>query len=527
MTDAEEGTGPATTAGCLRYWAGKRPDHPAMRWAGGEISYGALHERTNRLAQALGGAGVGPGDRVAYLDKNSPEQVELFFAAAKIGAVPCPVNYRLAPPEVAYIVADSGAKVFAVGAEFVPAVRKVADQLTNVTFAVIGGRDGEWADLATWGDGAPATDPGHEAAAADIAFQLYSSGTTGRPKGVLLTQSNVAAGMDLYPHAMGLGPDSISAVPMPLYHIGGSGWATAGFWQGATNVLVREIVPDRLVETLVTERVTHGFIVPAVIQFMLGVPGVEERDWSALQCVLYGASPISERVLAQAVRTFRCRFVQAYGLTESTGTVIYLPAEDHDPEGPHRHRLRACGIPIPGSEARIVDPLSGDPAAPGEVGEIWVKGPTVMAGYWHLPDQTAEAVRPGGWLRTGDAGYRDEDGYFYIHDRVKDMIVSGAENIYPAEVENVMMAHPGVADVAVIGVPHDRWGETPKAMVVRAPGSEVTEEELIAWCRDRLARFKCPTSIEWLDELPRNPSGKVLKKDLRAPYWEGRTRMVG
>ncbi len=527
MTEAAGTDRPTTTAGCLRYWAARRPDHPAMRWDGGQLTYSELDGRTSRLAQALSEAGVGRGDRVAYLDKNSPEQMELFFAAAKLGAVPCPVNYRLAPPEVAYIVADSEAKVFAVGEEFVPALRKVEADLSGVKVVVIGDSDGDWTSLAEWRDGHESVDPQAPLAPSDVACQLYSSGTTGRPKGVELTQANLSCDRDLYALVMGLGPDSVSIVPMPLYHIGGTGWALAGFWQGATNVIVREIVPQQLVDTMVAERVTHGFIVPAVIQFMLAVPGVETRDWSSLEAILYGASPISETVLAGAVRTFGCRFVQAYGLTESTGTVIYLPAEDHDPDGPDRHRLRACGIPIPNHEAKIVDPMSGDEQPDGQVGEIWVRGPSVMAGYWRQPEQTAEVIRDGGWLRTGDAGYRDEDGYFYIHDRVKDMIVSGAENVYPAEVENVIMSHPDVSDVAVIGVPHDRWGETPKAMVVRAPGRDLTEEALLAYCRERLAGYKCPTSVEWIDELPRNPSGKVLKKDLRAPFWEGRTRMVG
>jgi long-chain acyl-CoA synthetase len=516
----------SSVAGCLRHWAATRPGHPALRWEGGSLTYAELDAASNRLAVSLRELGVRPGDRVAYLDKNGPEQIELLFAAAKLGAVPTPVNYRLAPPEIAFIVADAEARFFAVGSEFLPAVRQVAGDLGDPAVAVIGPADGGWPALCELRSAGRNEDPGFEAGPEHDACQLYSSGTTGRPKGVVLTQSNLAAGMALYPDAMDLGPGSISAVPMPLYHIGGTGWALAGLWQGATDVIVREIVPDRLVDTLVTEGVTQAFIVPAVIQFMLAVAGVERRDWSQLRSVLYGASPISETVLARAVRTFGCRFVQAYGLTESTGTVIYLPAADHDPDGPNRHRLRACGVPIPGTEARIVDPVSGQDRPDGEVGEIWVKGPTVMAGYWHQPEQTAEVIRDG-WLRTGDAGYRDGDGYFYIHDRVKDMIVSGGENVYPAEVENVLMAHPGVADAAVIGVPHDRWGETPKAMVVRAPASAVTEAELLAWCRERLAGFKCPTSVEWLDELPRNPSGKVLKKDLRAPYWEGRSRAVG
>lgn len=521
MTRVTSGERQYTTAGHVRHWAEQRGDHPALRWAGGQLTYAELHERTSRVAQALRADGVGPGDRAAFLDKNGPEQVELFFGAAKLNAVPCPVNYRLAPPEIAVIVADSQARVFVVGEEFAPAVDKVADQLPGVRIITTGPAYEQWRDAH------PADDPNEPLAQTDIAYQLYSSGTTGRPKGVQLTQANLAAGMNLYPEIMGLGPDSVSMVPMPLYHIGGGGWALAGFAQGATNVLIREIVPDQLVETIVSEKVSHGFLVPAVLQFMLAVPGVETRDFSALQSLLYGASPISERVLAASISTFGCSFVQAYGLTESTGTVIYLPAADHDPDGQNRHRLRAVGIPIPGTEAKVVDPGTGETVGPGTVGEIWVKGPTVMAGYWHMPEQTEATITDGGWLHTGDAGYQDPDGYFYIHDRVKDMIVSGGENIYPAEVENVIMSHPGVADVAVIGVPSDRWGETPRAMVVRAPGAESTEAEIIAYCRERLARFKCPTSVEWVDDLPRNPSGKVLKKDLRAPFWEGRTRMVG
>ncbi len=526
MTETEAGR-PATVAECLRRWARQRPDHPAIRWDSQQITYGQLDRRTNRLAQALAGTGVEAGDRVAYLDKNGPEQLELLFATAKLGAVACPVNYRLAPPEIAYIVADSQAKVFVVGGEFVDAVAQVESDLPGVLKVAMGGATRSWPGYAEWRDAGADADPEVVVGPDDVACQLYSSGTTGRPKGVELTTANLACDRDLYAQVMGLGPDSVSVVPMPLYHIGGTGWALAGFWQGATNLIVREIVPERLVDLMVEEKVTHGFIVPAVISFMLSVPGVDQRDWSHLQSVLYGASPISEAVLSAAVRTFGCRFVQAYGLTESTGTIIYLPAEDHDPDGLRRHRLRACGIPIPGHEAKIVDPLTGEDVPDGEVGEIWVCGPSVMAGYWRQPEQTAEVIRPGGWLRTGDAGYRDGDGYFYVHDRVKDMIVSGGENVYPAEVENVLMAHPDVADVAVIGVPHERWGETPRAMVVPVPGRQPTEEALLAFCRERLAGFKCPTSVAWLEALPRNPSGKVLKKDLRAPFWQGRDRMVG
>ena len=240
----------------------------------------------------------------------------------------------------------------------------------------------------------------------------------------------------------------------------------------------------------------------------------------------YGASPISTQVLADSLRVFGCGFMQVYGLTETTGAVTGLFPEDHDPDGPRAHLLRSAGKPLGGVEIRIVDAATGSDAGVNEVGEIWVRTPQNMKGYWNLPEETAKTILEDGWLRTGDAGYLDADGYLYIHDRVKDMIVSGGENIYPAEIENVLMAHPSVADAAVIGVPSERWGETPKALIVRAAGADPSEQELIDYCRERLAKFKCPTSVDWVEVLPRNPSGKILKKDLRAPYWEGRSRLV-
>jgi long-chain acyl-CoA synthetase len=510
----------ASVSGYLREWAAARPDHSALKWASGELTYAALHDRASRVARALEAVGVRPGDRVAFLDKNSPEQVELFFGASYLGAVPAPVNYRLAPPEIAVIVDDCEAKVFAVGEEFMPA----AEKLESVQLVQIGGSSATYPTFSEWRDSHPADDPEVPVTPDEVAYQLYSSGTTGRPKGVQLTHANLEAGLILYPRVLGLSTESISMVAMPLYHIGGGGWALAGWRVGATNVLVREVVPADLVRLIERERISHTFVVPAVLQFMLAAPEVAERDFSSLRYILYGASPISETVLAEAMRTFGCGFVQAYGLTESTGTVVMLPEADHVPDGP---RLRAAGLPTPGTEIRIVDPATEQEVAPGQVGEIWINGPVVMKGYWKMPEQTAQAIRPGGWLRSGDAAYRDEQGYIYVHDRVKDMIVSGGENIYPAEVENAIMSHPEVADVAVIGVPDDRWGEAPKAMVVRIPGSSLTEQDLLAFCRTVLAGFKCPSSVVWLNELPRNPSGKVLKKDLRAPYWEGRTRLVG
>jgi len=292
------------------------------------------------------------------------------------------------------------------------------------------------------------------------------------------------------------------------------------------SVILRDLDPAALIKMIPEHGITHAFVVPAVLQFLLMVPGAADADYSSLRVVVYGASPISEEVLARSVELLGCKFWQAYGLTETTGAIVNLSPEDHDPSGPRRHLLRSCGLPGPGVELRLVDPDTGTEVATGDVGEIWVRSPQVMKGYWHNDEATREAIDDDGWFRSGDAGYLDADGYLYIHDRVKDMIVSGGENVYPAEVENVLMDHPAIADVAVIGVPHDRWGETAKAVVVRAAGTDATPEEIIAYSQERLAKFKCPTSVDFVEALPRNPSGKVLKKDLREPYWAGRDRRV-
>jgi long-chain acyl-CoA synthetase len=284
--------------------------------------------------------------------------------------------------------------------------------------------------------------------------------------------------------------------------------------------------PAELLRLVAGERVTHAFLVPAVLMALLAAPGIGDTDLSSLDTIFYGASPIAEDVLARCLEVFGCRFAQVYGMTETTGAIVRLAHEDHDPSGPRRHLLRAAGTPLPGVELRIVDPDSGGDLPPGAVGEIYTRSGFNMLGYWDKPGETATTLTEGGWLRTGDAGYVDEEGYLYLHDRIKDMVVSGGENIYPAEVENVLLAMPEIADAAVIGVPHDTWGETVKAVCVAAPGAEVEQTAVIAFCRERLAHYKCPTSVDVVAALPRNPSGKVLKRDLREPYWRDRERRI-
>ena len=288
---------------------------------------------------------------------------------------------------------------------------------------------------------------------------------------------------------------------MPLFHISGSGWGLIGMYFGASSVMLRDVNLDLILDVIPSFGVTHALFVPAVLQFLLALPKCKETDFGSLKNITYGASPITEAVLVEGMETFGCDFIQVYGLTETTGGVTCLPAEDHDPGGPRARLLRSCGKAIANHEVAIYDAETLEALPDGEVGEIWIRGPQIMRGYWKNPQATADSIRSDGWFRSGDAGFM-EDGYLFIHDRVKDMIISGGENIYPAEIENVLMQHDGIADAAVIGVPSDRWGETVKAIVTRADDS-LTEQAIIEYCRKNLAGYKCPTSVDWMETIPR------------------------
>ncbi len=281
----------------------------------------------------------------------------------------------------------------------------------------------------------------------------------------------------------------------------------------------RTSCPTSSLDTIEHEGVTNTFLVPAVLQSLVAIPGAAERDWSRLRAIAYGASPITSTALRSVLDTFGAPLFQVYGSTETAGAITQLEPEDHDPHGPRAHLMRSAGRPYPWVELRIADPESGEDLGVDRVGEIWIRSPQVTAGYWDRPDDTAAALTGDGWFRSGDGGYVDDEGYLFLTDRIKDMIVTGAENVYPAEVENVIAAHPDVAEVAVIGVPDTRWGEAVKAVVAPAPGTTIDPDELLAWTKERIAGFKRPRSVDLVDALPRNPSGKVLKKDLRAPYW--------
>jgi len=515
-----------TLANIVRAHAEARGAHPMITFGDRTITYAVMDERSNRVARALLAEGVVPQDRVAFLDKNGPEYFEVLFGGAKINAVNVAVNWRLAPAEIEYTVNDAGATVLFVGRDFFPAVDLIEARLTTVKKIVALGEHPRHDDYEAWSSRHAPVDPAHPSAPDDVAMQLYTSGTTGLPKGAMLTNKNLGT---LVPHVSprwGFDATSVNIVAMPLFHIGGSGWALCGMWHGCHSILFREFVPQEILEGLARHRVTNALFVPAMLQFLSAAPGADAGDYSALRSIVYGASPITDQVLIRSMKTFRCPFIQVYGLTETTGAITELGSADHDPTGPRAHLLRSAGKPYPWVEVRIVEPETGHDCAPGQVGELWTRSVQNMKGYWNKPDDTARAFTPDGWLRTGDAGYADAEGYLYLTDRVKDMIVSGGENIYPAEVENALSDHPAIADVAVIGVPHERWGETVKAVVVRREGAAASPEEIIAHARRRLAGYKCPTSVDFIEALPRNPSGKLLKRQIREPYWTGYERRI-
>ncbi len=513
-------------ADIVRLYGVETPDRIALIDGERQMTWAELLDRSSRAAQALAAAGVGAADRVVFFDKNCIEHFEVFYGAAMLNAVCVDPNWRLAGPEVEFIIDDTDATVLVAGGEFAELIDGIHGNLGKVTTTAVIGGHATHLDYDAWIMAHEPIDPGTPTEVADVAFQLYSSGTTGHPKGVMISNDNFLGLLPLAQDIWEFDADTVNLAAMPLFHIGGGGWATAGMYYGCTTVIMRDLDPMALAALIQKHRITHAFLVPAVLAFMLFTPDLDPSMLSSMEIVAYGASPITEDILKQSVALFGCKFWQAYGLTETTGAIFNLPPEDHDIDGPNLHRLRSCGVAGPGVEVRIVGDDGADVAEVGDVGEILIRSRQVMVGYWKRPEATAAAIDDDGWFRTGDAGYLDADGYLYIHDRVKDMIVSGGENVYPAEVENAMMSHPDIQDVAVIGVPDEKWGEVGKAIVVAVADSEPDADDILAYARERLAGFKTPKSVDFVAELPRNPTGKVLKKDLRAPYWEGRERSV-
>lgn len=480
-----------------------------------------FNERVNRLANALPSLGVRRGDRVAALFPNISEFLELLYAAGKLGVIMVPLNFRLAVPELAYILDDCGARVLIYSSDFAFQAAELKNLSSGVEhyIAVGPGNEGD-ADYEEWVSSFPATEPevAEEVTLDDPLFIMYTSGTTGRPKGAVLTHGNTQwnsiHGILLYE----ICDKDINLVCAPLFHIGGlSAAATPTIYSGGSCVLTRFFNPDQVLDYVEQYRITTMFGIPIMFLLMSMSPKFETADLSSIRGMIAGGAPCPVPLI-EKYQEKGVQFAQGYGLTETAPAVSALGEEDA------LSKRGSAGLPCFHVEIKIFD-IDDNELPQGEMGEIVVRGPNVFTGYWNMPEETEQALRHG-WFHTGDMGRIDEEGYLYILDRKKDMIISGGENIYPAEVEDCIHAHPKVADVGVIGMHDTKWGEAPLALVVTAPGEELTEEEVIEFCQGKLARYKTPKKVIFVEELPRTPTGKILKKDLRAQYVEGGDRSL-
>ena len=504
------------------YHARVNADNACLIFQDAAISYAEIQRQSEAMAAGLLARGIGPGERIAALCQNCPEFLTLLLACSRIGAVLCAINYRLAPEEVQYILDDSDAQLLAVpDADMAPLVAAL-----DCRIPLLSCHDGSWEAWQQSLDAAPGVD--RSAGSEAPVLQLYTSGTTGRPKGVVLSQRNINA---LYTMACAswsvkAGPGTRDLVSAPNFHIGGAGTLILPILGGGTVVLHKAFDPAKLADDLERYQIENTFVVPAMIMAMIHMgPDLAQRNFSHLKQIIYGASPINSALLQSALKIFDCNFYQVYGMTETCGAVVSLSAEDHRRASLDRPELLAsCGRPQAGVDVMVID-RDGNRLPPGETGELLVRCDSNMVGYYKRPDATAETLSDG-WIHTGDSAFIDDDGYIFLRDRIKDMIISGGENIYPIEIENALSQHPAVADIAVVGVPCDTYGEVPLACVVLAEGHGLEAEEMVAFLRQHLAGYKIPRRLAHYDELPRNPTGKILKKLLREPFWEGQERAI-
>jgi fatty-acyl-CoA synthase len=502
-----------TTSDQLARWARRTPDAVALRFEGAGRSYAELDERVTRLARALADRGVGAGDRVAVLGLNGLEVWEAYLAGVRLGAVVVPVNFRLVADEVAYVLGDSGAVALVVDTALAEVAAKARAQVPGVRAVLTIGGDYEEALAAA---GTEPLDVEVDEGAA--AFIMYTSGTTGRPKGAVLTHRNLLMHVFSQVTHLGVDPSDRVAVPgAPLFHIAGLAGGLPPLLLGGTHVILRSggFDPVATLDLIERERVTNIFLVPAMWAAVVAVPDIASRDLSSLRRISWGAAPASTTLLRTLIDTFpQAEVVTAFGQTECSPVTCFLRGEDSV------RKIGSIGTPMLNVEVRVVDDAMDD-VPQGEVGEIVYRSPMVMREYWGKPEATAEAFA-GGWFHSGDLVRQDEDGYLYVVDRKKDMIITGGENVYCAEVEDVLAGHPKVGEVALIGVPDARYGEAPLAVVApRDPADPPTPAELTAWCRERLAGYKNPREYSIVGALPRNPSGKVLKTRLREEHSAG------
>ncbi|WP_040168384.1 class I adenylate-forming enzyme family protein [Microbacterium gorillae] len=479
-------------------------------------------EGVQRTAGALRTSGISRGDVVAFVDKNHPAATQLALGCGLLGAAVAILNWRLSADELDYALDDSGARMVFVGGEFTSVIARLRSVPGGPEVVVVGGPNDEfdaWVARGARLDAAPAADED------DTCVILYSSGTSGRPKGVRLTHRNYVGYMLRNAAEIPGTPGGMMILASPMFHVGGTSTALVSQAIGLASFFVREVSLDAL-EAGLDAGATHVFLVPAVVAQLIQAGPERLARFAQLDVFIYGAMPMPKPVLDAAIAAWPTTvFMHCYGMTELAGVATYLHDADHrDTARPER--LVSVGRSIPGVEAKVVDVETLDEVRRGAAGELWFRTVQATPGYLHRPDATRELITDDGWIRTGDVGRMDEDGYIFVEDRLKDMVITGGENVYSPEVERVLAQYPGVLEAVIIGVPDDRWGETVKAVVVPLPGAVVDVDALIAHCRSQLAHYKAPTSVDIVAELPRNIAGKILKRTLREPYWAAAGRQV-
>ncbi len=504
-----------TVGDLLKSSATRNPDKDALVFESERRTYSQLLDRVDRLASALLELGLQEGDRVGVYLYNCIEAYESLLATARAGLLFVPLNYMLNGAELAKIASDAGIRALIVAPELFPTFEPVASDVSSLNriIGVGGGAEGTLDYETLLSHRARPANPG-AVTGQDLFGLMYTSGTTGLPKGVMLTHRNIVTHARNMVRDYGIGESSVGMIALP-YFVGASlnGIGLPCLSQGGTVVISGRFTPEGFLQTIQGKRVTHVQVVPTLLVRLLESDAPGRYDASSLEVFGYGSAPMPEERLVEALETFGPIFAQMYGLTETCAMATCLTRDDHSLEGPERERLKSCGKPVDGVEVRIVDE-TGAEVPDGEIGELVIRGPTVMQGYWGRPDLTSEAMDQG-WFRSGDLGYRGREGYIFLNDRKKDLIVTGGFNVFPREIEEVLYAHPAVSECAVIGRPDPEWGEAVTAFVALKKGRRSTEDELLQFCSERLSRFKRPKSVSFVNEIPRNPSGKVLKRLLR------------
>jgi long-chain acyl-CoA synthetase len=528
IADMSDATGSMQSVSqCVRRAVQTRPNGLATSFEGRRRTWTEFQARVARLAGGLGGLGLSRGGRVAILALNSDRYLELLFAVPWSGGAVVPINTRLAPPEIDYILADSGTEILAVDGAFaamLPRIPSVVGLKAVVAFDAAAMAAGRSAFEALIDAAAPAPDAGREGR--DLAGIFYTGGTTGRAKGVMLSHDNLIANALNAIAGFSIDEDTVYLHSGPMFHLADGASSFAVTMCGGVHAFVARFDPLPVLQAIQAERVTFGIMVPTMLNMLVNHPDVTKYDLSSWRRCGYGASPMPEAILLRAMELMpKILFQHAYGMTELSPIATLLPPRYNTVSGPHAGRLKSCGVAAMTAEVRIVDPEDNE-VPRGTVGEVCVRGPMVMLGYWNKPQETAAALR-GGWMHTGDAGTMDAEGFVYIVDRVKDMIISGGENVYSAEVESAISLLAGVQECAVIAVPDERWGERVHAIIVPKAGVALTPDGVVQHCRKHIAGYKCPRSVEIRKEaLPISGAGKILKSELRKPFWAGREKQV-